>query len=451
MLHGNADGLSCSFPLAECSNVQNTVASGPPTLDLSSVQKVQQTDDYCKVLIKVLQGDKSVRLPPYTFVSQFVLKGDLLYRRTRSGRKPCLVIPQSLQAAILQEAHDSPLAGHLGTSKTLGRISGKYFWPKMVTDIKFWCQSCPSCQVIKDQPACGKAPMNPIPVTGPFDMVGMDIVGPLPMTKRKNRYLLVIMDYFTKWPEVFPLKKTDAEVIAKIFTEEIVCRHSCVNTVLTDQGTNFTSKLMKDVCRLVSSKKLQTTTYRPQTDGLVERFNKTLVQCLSAYVNEHKKDWDESIPYVLSAYHTSIHESTGFTPFELVYNRDPRQPLDSKLAHAEVQYTDPKDYRTQLLHGLRKVREIAKNNILKAQEKQKRLYDLHAHAVKFNVGDQVLLKVRPKPDKFSPKFEGPYTIAQQTSPVNYLVQLDQCQCSHRSCKHFRTEHDDNLKQYKQHL
>ena len=325
VLHSNADGLSHCFPdeqqISPC--VQAAVVLDLSNLDLSTLQQAQQADSYCKTLIKALQGDKTIKLPPYTFISQFVLKTGLLYRKTRSGKRVQLVIPQTLQTTVMQEAHDSPLAGHLGATKTLGHLAAKYYWPKMATDIKFWCLSCPSCQVIKDQPAHGKAPMNPIPVVGPFDMVGIDIVGPLPLTKHKNRYLLVIVDYFTKWPEVFAIKSIDAEVIAKIFTEEIVCRHSCVNTVLTDQGTNFTSKLMKDVCRLVSSKKLQTTTYRPQTDGLVERFNKTIVQCLSAYVNEHKKDWDEWIPYILSAYRTSIHESTGFTPFELVYNRDP--------------------------------------------------------------------------------------------------------------------------------
>ena len=317
----------------------------------------------------------------------------------------------------------------------------------MNADVKFWVQSCPTCQVHKTQPAPGRAPLNPIPVSGPFDMVGVDIVGPLPMTKCKNRYLVVFMDYFSKWPEVFPVKSTEAEVIAKLFVEELVSRHSCISTLLSDQGTNFTSRLMKEVCRLMSCKKVQTTAYHPQTDGLVERFNRTLIQCLTAFVQENPRTWDLYVPYVLSAYRWSVHESTGHTPFELVYLREPQQPLDTRLSKAEKTYTDPNDYRTHLLQGMRHVRQLAQKNIEQAQQKQKRLYDQHAKHRKFNVGDQVLLRIRPKQEKFKPKYRGPFVIVQQTTPVNYVIQLDSCQCTSKSCKHFSTEHVDNLKPY----
>ena len=444
VLHGNADGLSRSFP--EPTPVA-TVSLQLNSLDLSNFAPAQQADDYCSRIIKVLQGDSSVQMPAFTYVSQFLLKDGLLYRRTCRGKRPRLVIPVSLQNDVLKEAHDSPVAGHLGFSKTLGRISSKYFWAKMSTDVKFWVQSCFTCQVHKAQPAPGRAPLNPIPVTGPFDMMGVDIVGPLPMTQRKNRYLVVFMDYFSKWPEVFPVRSAEAEVVAKLFVEEIISRHSCINTLLSDQGTNFTSRLMKEVCRLMSCKKVQTTTYRPQTDGLVERFNRTLIQCLTAYVDENPKSWDRWIPYVLSAYRWSIHESSGHTPFELVYLREPRQPLDTRLAKAEQKYTDPNDYRTQLLQGMHKVRQLALQNIERAQQKQKQQYDFHSRQRHFKVGAQVLVKIRPKQEKFQPKYKGPFVVVQQTSPVNYVLQLEQCQCTHKHCKHFSTEHVDNLKPF----
>ena len=179
----------------------------------------------------------------------------------------------------------------------------------------------------------------------PMQRVAMDILGPLPETPRGNKYILVIGEYFTKWKEAFPLKDTEALTIAKVFVNEFVCRFGVPDSLHTDQGRNFEAKVLKEVCQLLGVKKTRTTPYHPQSDGLVERFNRTLLDMLSMAVRDDEHDWDLLLPTLLFAYRTSCHATTGATPFELMLGRDARLPEDvlfSIPARAEdpIRYAD---------------------------------------------------------------------------------------------------------------
>ena len=170
--------------------------------------------------------------------------------------------------------------------------------------------------------------MMPLPVIAePFSRIAMDIVGPLPRSRSGNRYVLVICDYATRYPEAVALRSMDAENVA----EELVrmfARVGIPQEILTDQGSNFTSQLLAEIYRLVHVKALRTSPYHPQSDGVVEWFNQTLKQMLRRTANEEGKDWDRLLPYVLFAYREVPQESTGFSPFELLYGRKVRGPLD---------------------------------------------------------------------------------------------------------------------------
>ena len=152
----------------------------------------------------------------------------------------------------------------------------------------------------------------------PFKRIAMDVVGPLPRSSSGRRFILVICDYATRYPEAIALRNVDANTVA----EELVKFFSRVGVpeeILTDQGTNFTSQLLTEVYRLLRIKPLRTTPYHPQTDGLVERFNHTLKQMLRKAANEEGKDWDRLLPYLLFAYREVPQASTGYSPFELLY------------------------------------------------------------------------------------------------------------------------------------
>ena len=166
-------------------------------------------------------------------------------------------------------AHNTPWAGHFGRERTLHSIRSSMDWPGMVKDVSEMCESCPLCQ--KAGPAVTvKAPLQPLPVMRePFSRVAMDIFGPLTRTKAGNKYILVIMDYETRWPEAFALKNMTSETVADCLVE-VTARLGVPNEVLSDNGTNFTSKVMAQFCMTVGIKQIKISPYHPQTDGMVE-------------------------------------------------------------------------------------------------------------------------------------------------------------------------------------
>ncbi len=202
-------------------------------------------------------------------------------------------------------------------------------------------------------------------------------MGPLPKSAWGHEHNLVIVDYATRYPEAVPLRKATAKVIS----QEIFLLSSRVGIpaeILTDQGTPFMSRLMIDLCRLLRMKQLRTTVYHPQTDGLVEHFNQTLKQMLRQVVAEDKRDWDLMIPYVLFGIHEVPQASTGFTPFELLFGRQPCGLLDVAKEAWEQQ---PAAHRSVIEH-VKQMREridwfmpLVREYLSKAQQAQQRYYN----------------------------------------------------------------------------
>ena len=159
-----------------------------------------------------------------------------------------------------------------------------------------------------------RAPLVSIPVTGPFDRVACDIVGPLPMSDSGMKWIVVFSEYLTKWVEVFATADIQASMAARLFVAGIVYRHGAVKMLLTDRGANFTSELMRNICLIFQTQKQFTTSYHPQGDGLVEAFNKTLIKMISHYVSTRQTDWDRWLGACAFAYRTSVHESTKKPP-----------------------------------------------------------------------------------------------------------------------------------------
>lgn len=207
--------------------------------------------------------------------------------------------------------------------------------------------------------------------------MGVDILQ-LPLTERGNRYVLVFMGYLTKWVEAFAIPDQNATTIARILVEEIFCRHGAPEQLLSDRGANFLSELIQEICKILSVKKINTSGYHPQSDGLVEKFNSTLISLLSK-VAKSGKDWDRHLPFVLFAYRASVQESTRESPFYLLYGRDARLPSESVLSHEPSPYAvDIVDYKTELVSSLANAWRLAKENVSAAQVHQKRQYDKRA-------------------------------------------------------------------------
>jgi hypothetical protein len=248
----------------------------------------------------------------------------LKWRRGRRGRFfKQIVIPRAMRQHILELCHDSFLSSHLGEKKTWEKLTSRFAWQSAYKDTIDYVRSCAVCAKIKGPPP-GRAPlMSILDVEKPFDLVGMDILE-LSRTSAGNKYAVVFTDYVTKYVEAYPMPDQKAETIARIFINEIVARHSAPSRLLSDQGANLRSALIKNICDYLNTKKVQTAPYNPKCDGLTEKANHTLCRMLSAYSNENQTNWDCYLPLVLGAYRMSKHATTGYSPFELLYGRQPR-------------------------------------------------------------------------------------------------------------------------------
>jgi transposase InsO family protein len=215
-------------------------------------------------------------------------------------------------------------------------------------------------------------------VGAPLDRVAIDVLGELPETSNGNRYLIVISDYFTKWVQAHAVPDYTAYTTAEVFVREFATRMGLPRQLHTDQGGNFESTLFKGVCQLLGIHKTRTTPYHPQSDGLVERFNRTLLQMLKGLVDENRDDWDEHVPYVLMAYRSSPQESTQCSPYFMMYGREMTLPIDilvgtppgSKRAYmCETEYTE------WLRQTLQQAHAYARDKLQVAAQRQKNRYD----------------------------------------------------------------------------
>ena len=201
-----------------------------------------------------------------------------------------LILPKQCKT-VLELAHDIPMAGHQGRDKTWQRILRRFYWPSVFQDIENLCKSCRICQKASKQ-RVKAAPVISLPVISePFSRVAMDIVGLLPRSKAGHRYILVLCDYATRYPEAIALRSIDAEHIAEELLK-LFSRVGVPKEIITDQGSNFTSQLLAKLYRLLGVKGIRTSPYHPQTDGLIERFNQTLKGMLRKIVQDEGKDWD---------------------------------------------------------------------------------------------------------------------------------------------------------------
>jgi len=432
-LHGNVDSLS-RLPDNNC-NV-SIAAIDSPGLQLDRVKDLQRKDPALQDLIKYLETgdipDNSVDARRLMATSDdYLLDKGVLYHldngriRSRKIVRKQLVIPRSLKEEVMLALHEELTSGHLSFQKTYLKIRQRYFWTGMFTEIQKWCASCVDCATKQTPRNLPKAPLQPIPVEGPFDRIAVDVLGPFPTSEQGNKYVTIFTDYFTKWTEAFAVKNADALTTAKLFVEEILCHHSAPRALLSDRGKNFLSKVVKGVCQLVNTAKVNTTSYHPECDGLVERFNHTFTTIISMYVSEHQKDWDHFIPYALFAYRTAVQTSTNETPFYLMYGRDPRLPIDATLLEAQETYENTDDYRRIITDGFLDARKLTKDNIELAQQRQKTQYDKTAKDISYDIGQRVWLYTPNKRkgllSKLTHNWHGPFRILAKKSPVNYLL------------------------------
>ncbi|KZS10222.1 Uncharacterized protein APZ42_025362 [Daphnia magna] len=329
----------------------------------------------------------------------------LLYRMRRTGEEETAVelrlcIPKDQKTTILQACYDDVTSGHLGEKRTHDRVTQRYYWHGITRDIENYIKACADCQSRKK----GKYRKPPgflelTQVEKPWDRVEMDILGPFPTSSLGNRYIIVAVDYVTKWAEAVAQPVAGAEQVAEFFVKEILLRHGAPRKLTTDQGKCFVATMMQRVLAAMETNHQTTTAYHPQANGLVERLNHTLADKLSMYVSRDHKDWDATLPFVRFAYNTSRQETTGKSPFFLMHGRHPVLPLDTIFGATPdphqlvpVEAGGPDKYEIWMLRNLQRVFAEVDDRSQRAQRKYKQHYDTHhREGEKFHPTQQVLV------------------------------------------------------------
>ena len=409
--HTNADALS-RLPCSQCKRDSHNAepkavlavsfSPDPSAEELSQLQRDDPT------IGPVLQAMTTGKRPDKDELKQFslhtnrlfalwdqlVLQDSVLYRHfiSADGIQDCLqlIAPKSQHQKILEELHSGAVAGHLGEEKTLNRLRQRFYWPGHFNDVRDFCRTCPVCIATKTPPPKCRAELKPIKPGYPMQIVAVDILGPLPESDAGNSYLLVVGEYFTRWMEAFPIPNQEAVTVARTLIDKYFCRFGLPEQLHSDQGKQFVSDLLKEVCRVLRIAKSRTTAYHPQSDGLVERYNRTLLSMLSTCANEHPFKWEDYVQKVCMAYNTSIQATTEYTPYYLMFGREARLPIDC-MFECPTQSTVATEYAGQLSTSLNAAYEMVREKVGLKQNRQKEAYDKRIHGPFHSPGDLVLL------------------------------------------------------------
>lgn len=323
-----------------------------------------------------------------------------------------LFIPLKYREEVLKILHDD--SGHLGRNKVQEKAKKRFYWHRINKDIEEYINNCSTCQMHAFRKRKQQFPLQPIinTVSEFLELVGVDAIGPLPMTFRGYKYALVMIDYFTKWAEAAPVKNITAEVTVK-FYKQVFSHIGTPRSILSDNGSNFAAEETEKYLKEEGINHIRATAYHPETNGLCERLNKTIKHVLSKLLNERpKSDWDLLLNDVLWHYNTSIQETTRLSPYYMVYKKEPELAIDRKLPTYSPRF-NPSKLR-QDFAGVRK----------NLNEKAWKMHANYGHnKLELQVGDWV--KWFPPyrhPKVFEMKAVGPFIVIEKICPTTYMIQ-----------------------------
>ena len=400
--------------------------------DKEALKQAQTTDpNLDSIRGRVESGSITVSRGLNRGETKFVRKKGLLYRQFTKGNKVTwqLVVPVGFRDKVLRLAHETLLAEHLGIKKTLDRVVSEFFWPGVCGDVARICKSCDICQRTIQKGRVTKVPLGKMPlIDTPFKRVAVDIVSPTePRSDKKSRYILTMIDYATRYPEAVALPSIETERVAEALIA-MFSRVGIPSEMLMEHESRVTIEVMNEVSRLLSLQQLTNIPYRPYSKGPVERFHAMLKRVLLTMCAERPNDWDEYLQGLLFAVREIPQESLGFSPFELLYGRNVRGPMQILRELWSVEETDEHarltyQYVIDLRERLEKTCKLAQDNVRKLDIKQNAFYDKCARSRKFDVGDKVLLLLPSESNKVLLQWNGPYEVLEVVNAMNYKINV----------------------------
>lgn len=370
-----------------------------PSLSSPDWKVEQRKDAAIFNAIQVLEGKKkpsAARRCPGTLDylrqrKRLTLRNNILYReRTVDGNTSFqLVVPIHFQQMAMKGIHDD--VGHLGIDRSTQLLRERFFWPNMSSSIREHVAQCTPCLLRKRPPH--RAPLINIPSSQPLELVCMDYLT-LEPSKGKFENVLIITDHFTKYAVAIPTRNQTAKTTATALFNHFINHYGFPLRLHSDQGQNFLSRTIKELCQLAHISQSRTSPYHAMGNGLCERYNRTLMNMLATLPEAKKTNWKDHVATVTHAYNSTQHDSTGVSPFFLMYGRQPRLPIDLFFGH-EPNNSSSDNYSTFVKHLRQRLSEaykLAQDNIKKAQAQQKTNYDLRQRGAKVQPGDRVLVQ-----------------------------------------------------------
>eukprot|EP00253_Pinus_taeda_P017487 PITA_17487 len=321
---------------------------------------------------------------------------DTLYRLgTNSILRRCLTHKKAER--VLNDYHSGACGGHMSEYATAQKIlRAGYFWPSIFKDCILVVRSCHECQIFQRKIQAPPAPLHPVVTVGPFAKWGTDYVTCNPRSVGGHGFIIIIVDYFTKWAEAMPTLTEDGHTAAQFLFNHVISRVGVPQAIVTDHGKHFRNHMMKELTTQLGLKHDSSTPYYPQSNGQFEAINKILVTMLQRTIGMHKSNWHFMLFPALWAYRTSVKDATGFTPFQLVYGLEATLPIECeipslKLVVELLPNTTPLEERLLYLEQLDETRHLANLAIETQKKRVKSHFDQTVRPCSFNKGDLVLL------------------------------------------------------------
>lgn len=372
-----------------------------PSLSLSSLREKQRADPSLKEVSSHIETGESVpptvrqQLPDLGLLLRerncFELQNDVLYRRRQDGDQLSfqLVLLEELRQGVLTSLHDD--MGHMGVERTLDLVRSRFFWPRMAVDVERRLKTCDHCIQRKALPERA-APLVNIWTSRPLELLCMDYLM-LEADKSNTKDILILTDHFTKYALAFPTANQKAKTVAKCLWENFIVHYGIPEHLHTDQGPDFESHLIRELCDIAGIKKTRTTPYHPRGNP-VERFNRTLLSMLGTLGPEQKQRWKEYVKPLVHAYNCTRNEVTGYTPYELMFGRSPRLPVDLAFGLPAGDKPSPSHSKyVQILRSrLEESYQVTSKNAAKSTERNKTRFDRRVRPSALEEGDRVLVR-----------------------------------------------------------
>ncbi|XP_057684821.1 uncharacterized protein LOC130911119 [Corythoichthys intestinalis] len=386
-----------------------------------SLTRAQEEDEAIREAVKAIKHGHWPDAPTNSEIvrlqreaGKLSLKDGLLYRLSKkpSGEEVSqLVLPKIFRKNVMQAMHDD--LGHLGQEKTVDLLRSRFFWPKMASEVEEYIRNCGECVTHKTS-AQRSAPLQQIISHGPMDLVCMDFLSMEPDSKGISN-VLVVTDHFTRYAQAFPTKSQKAQVVAKTLVEKYFVHYGLPARIHSDQGRDFESRLIKEMLNLMGIRKSRTTPYHPQGDPQPERFNRTLISMLGTLGREKKRSWSQHVPYLVHSYNSTKCDSTGYSPYHLMFGREARLPVDLCFGTSPdgIESACHSRYVAKLKEDLKQAYKLASDAADKRHQRNKKLYDQRVTFQSIEMGDRVLLR--------NLRLRGKHKLESKWNPEPYVV------------------------------